>query len=257
MRILLFGKNGQVGWELQRTLAILGEVIAIDYPELDLTNPDDVRNRVSECKPQLIVNAAAYTNVDKAESETNLAFAVNATAPGILAEEAKRLGAVMVHYSTDYVFDGAQVSPYKEDDLPNPINAYRKSKLAGEQAIRSVDGDYLLLRTSWVYSLWRDSFVTKTLKWSRENQILRVVDDQIGSPTYSRMLAEVTAQMLAMSRGELLWLVERKGLYHLAGKGAATRYEWAQAILVKTRARMSKSQKRSCLLKHPIFQALL
>lgn len=231
MRILLLGKNGQAGWELQRTLALLGEVIAADYPEIDLAKADDTRSLVRECKPQVIVNAAAYTNVDKAESETDLAFAINATAPRILAEEAKRINALLVHYSTDYVFDGARSSPYTEEDPPNPLNAYAKSKLAGEQAIQSVDGAYLLLRTSWVYSLRRDSFVTKVLKWSREHQTLRIVDDQTGSPTCSRMLAEVTAQMLGMSRGNVSWLMERKGLYHLAGNGAATRHEWAQAIL--------------------------
>src|SRR5665647_3593146 len=149
--ILLLGKNGQVGWELQRTLAPLGQVIALDQPDLDLTKPEQIRAKVREIKPNLIVNTAAYTAVDRAEEEPELAMAINGIAPGILAEEAKALGATLVHYSTDYVFDGTKKEPYTEEDEPNPINVYGKTKLAGEQAIQAVDGNYLIFRTSWVY----------------------------------------------------------------------------------------------------------
>ncbi len=232
MRILLLGSNGQLGWELQRALAPLGEEITLDFPELDLAQVDATRQAVRQAKPQVIVNASAYTAVDQAESEQSLAYAINGRAPGVLAEEARTLGAALVHFSTDYVFDGSKGSLYVETDPPHPLNVYGASKLAGEREIVEAGGAYLILRTSWVYSLRRDSFVTKVLQWSRENTSLRVVADQIGSPTWARMLAEVTAQLLAVAGSNPLeWMDERKGLYHLAGSGAASRLEWAQAIL--------------------------
>jgi len=231
-RILLLGKWGQLGWELHRALCPLGEVIAKDFPEIDLVQGAEVRQLVRDVKPQLIVNATAYTAVDKAESEPELAMAINAEAPGVLAEEAARLNAVLIHYSTDYVFDGTKGQPYRENDTPNPLNMYGKSKLAGEKAIENVGGVYLILRTSWVYSLRRDSFVTKVLEWARKQSTLRIVTDQVSNPTWCRMLAEVTAQLLAMGGKNLIdWLRERRGLYHLAGAGYASRFEWAQAIL--------------------------
>lgn len=232
MRILLLGKNGQVGWELQRTLMPLGEVVSTDYPEIDLANSDSIRNLIRELRPQVIVNAAAYTDVDKAESEPELAFAVNGTAPGVLADEAHAIGAALIHYSSDYVFDGQKGGLYVETDMPNPINVYGKSKLSGEQAVQAVDGAYLILRTSWVYSLRQKSFVTQVLRWAREQKVMRVVTDQVASPTWCRMLAEVTAQILAKGDDDVTgWMQKRKGLYHLAGKGSASRYEWAQSIL--------------------------
>jgi dTDP-4-dehydrorhamnose reductase len=227
-RILLLGKNGQVGWELERTLAPLGAVTAVDLPEVDLADADGVRRLVREVRPEIIVNAAAYTAVDRAESEPERAMAVNGIAPGVLAEEAKALGACLVHFSTDYVFDGEKRQPYVETDTPNPLNVYGKTKLAGEETIRLVGGAYLILRTSWVYSLRGDSFVTKVLAWARERPELRIVEDQVGSPTWARMLAEVTGLVLA--RG-LEYVEERRGLYHLAGGGYASRLEWAKAIL--------------------------
>jgi len=227
-RILLLGKTGQVGWELERTLAPLGEVLALDLPEIDLADADGVRRLVRDTRPEIIVNAAAYTAVDRAETEPGLAMAVNGIAPGILAEEAKALRACLIHYSTDYVFDGEKGQPYIETDEPNPINVYGKTKLAGEQAIQAVGAPYLILRTSWVYSLRADSFVNKVLRWAREQETLRVVSDQVGSPTWARMLAEVTGLVLA--RG-VEYVEERKGLYHLAGGGYASRFEWAKAIL--------------------------
>ncbi len=232
MRILLLGKNGQLGWELQRTLAPLGEVIAVDYPEIDLAQEGAAQKAVRQARPQLIVNASAYTAVDQAESEEELAYAVNTRAPGELAKGATSLGAALIHYSTDYVFDGSKGSPYIESDTPNPLNVYGRSKLAGEQAIEHIGGAYLILRTSWVYSLRRDSFVTKVLQWSRKQPSLRIVDDQVSNPTWARMLAETTAQLIAKAGGDPSgWLGERRGLYHLAGNGYASRLEWAQAIL--------------------------
>ena len=231
-RILLIGKNGQLGWESQRTLATLGEVTAVDYPEIDLGKPEKLRDLIRSLAPQLIVNAAAYTNVDKAESEANLARAINATAPAVMAEEAKRLNAGFIHYSTDFVFDGKKGTPYVEMDTPNPLNVYGQTKLEGEGLVQGVGGAYLIFRTSWVYSLRQGGFVTKVLQWARQQETLRVVDDQIGCPTGTRTLAEATAQVIAQGRGEAVeYLSEIAGLYHLAGGGAATRFEWAKAIL--------------------------
>ena len=228
MKILLLGKIGQLGWELNRTLLPLGEVQVADYPEINLAEADGLRAFVHASAPDVIVNATAYTAVDRAEVERDLAFAINATGPGILAVEARKLGAVLVHYSTDYVFDGTKGVPYVETDLPHPLNIYGESKLAGEQAIQAVDGNHLIFRTAWVYSNRRDSFVGKVLQWARQNESLRIVDDQISNPTWARMLAEVTALILA--RG-VEYIEERKGLYHLAGDGYASRLEWAREIL--------------------------
>jgi len=232
MHILLIGKNGQVGWELVRTLAPLGNVRTIDFPEIDLANEDIIRKRVQEIRPQVIVNAAAYTAVDQAEIEPDLAMAVNGTAPGVLADEAKKLNAVLIHYSTDYVFSGNKGDVHTEDDIPDPINSYGRSKLVGDQNVQQVGGAYLIFRTSWVYSLRRGGFVQKVLGWSREKKTLQIVSDQVGSPTWSRMLAEITAQVLAKSGEDAnSWIKERKGLYHLGGEGAVSRLEWAKAIL--------------------------
>lgn len=231
-RILLLGKYGQLGWELHRTLCPLGEVIAKDFPEIDLTKGSELRQLVREVQPQVIVNATAYTAVDRAESEPERAMAINGEAPGILAEEALHLGAALIHYSTDYVFDGHKGQPYREEDAPNPLNMYGKSKLAGERAIESAGGAYMIFRTSWVYSLRRESFVTKVLEWARKQPTLRIVTDQVSNPTWCRMLAEASAQLLAMGGKDLInWLRERRGIYHLAGSGYASRFEWAQAIL--------------------------
>ena len=232
MQILLLGINGQLGWELRRALATLGQVTALDYPQIDLTRPEQARTVIKRIKPQVIINATAYTSVDGAESEAEVALAINRDAPGIIAEEAKALGAVFIHYSTDYVFDGMKSEPYVETDLPNPVNTYGQSKLAGEHEITQIGGIYLILRTSWLYSLRGETFVNKVLKWSRQYETLRIVEDQVGSPTWCRMLAEATAQVLAMGGVELVgWLADRRGLYHLAGDGYVCRYRWAQEIL--------------------------
>lgn len=231
-QILLLGNTGQLGWELHRTLLTLGEVTALDYPEIDMADPDDIRQTMRAAQPDIIINATAYTNVDKAETERSLAMAINGTGPGILAEEAKQRGAAMIHYSTDYVFDGTKGEPYTEDDEPNPLNVYGESKLEGERAVQAVGGAYLIFRTSWVYSLRRPCFVTKVLKWARENETLRIVDDQVSTPTWARTLAEATGQILAQGRGELVdYIREKRGLYHLTDSGFCSRYRWAEAIL--------------------------
>lgn len=231
-KILQIGTKGQLGWELLRTCAPLGEVVALDYPDVDLSNSTGLRELVRNVKPDIIINAAAYTNVDKAESEPELARAINATGPGVLAEEAKKIHAVLVHYSTDYVFDGTKGSPYVETDQPNPLNVYGQTKLEGEQAIAASGCVNLVLRTSWVYSMRQGGFVTKVLQWAREQEVMRVVDDQISSPTSARMLAEITALILAQGRNDVYgYLSEKGGLYHCAGSGSCSRYEWAKAIL--------------------------
>jgi len=232
MKILLLGNTGQVGWELNRTLLTLGELVALDYPQVDMADPKSIQNIVRDIKPQIIVNATAYTDVDKAEEQPELAEAINGVGPGILAEEACKLGAALIHYSTDYVFDGTKGEPYTAEDVPNPINQYGLSKLHGEQAVQAVARAYLLFRTSWVYSLGRPCFVTKVLEWARTREVLRIVDDQISSPTWARMLAETTAQVIAQGRGDSVgYLTEKAGLYHLAGAGATSRFEWAKTIL--------------------------
>jgi len=232
MKILLIGNTGQVGWELQRTLAPFGSVTAIDYPDINLVDMDNTRSWVWRVQPKVIVNAAAYTAVDKAESDYATAHAINATAPGVLAEEVKKLDAALIHYSTDFVFDGQKITPYVETDSANPLGVYGKTKLDGDIAVEQAGAASITLRTAWVYSTRRPSFVTKTIEWARKFPELRIVTDQVGSPTWCRMLAEVTALVIAMGGKHLVpWLAERRGIYNLAGDGGCSRYEWAQAIL--------------------------
>lgn len=229
MKMLLLGKNGQLGWELQRCLQPLGEVVAVDYPEIDLRAPDSLRSLIQELNPRILLNATAYTAVDRAETEPDLAMQINAIAPTIMAEVCLARDCILIHYSTDYVFDGMKGSPYTEEDTPHPLNQYGYSKWHGEQAIQEVGGLYLIFRTAWVYSLRGNSFVRKVLQWARQQETLRVVDDQISNPTWARMLAEITALLLA--RYSVDELAERKGLYHLAGDGYCSRYDWGKAIL--------------------------
>lgn len=232
MKILLFGKTGQVGWEAHRTLSPLGEVHAYGPDELDLAKLNELEKTIRDVKPGIIINASAYTAVDKAESEPELARAINAAAPGVMAEEARNLGIPIVHISTDYVFDGKKGGPYTEGDETNPLNVYGQTKLEGEQAIVQVGGAHVILRTSWVYSLRGDSFVTKILAWSRKQETLKVVSDQIGSPTWARMLAETISGMLAQGLPNLQnYFLERRGIYHLGGAGSVSRFNFAKAIL--------------------------
>jgi dTDP-4-dehydrorhamnose reductase len=231
-RILLLGKDGQLGRELQGSLLPLGQLVALGHGELDIACLEDLRATLRRLRPGLIVNAAAYTAVDRAEAEPEAAQAVNALAPPVLAEEAAALGAALVHYSTDFVFDGQATRPYTEDDPPCPLNAYGRSKLDGERAVRQVGGAFLVLRTSWVYGLGRESFVTKVLHWARGQRVLRVVEDQVGSPTWCRDLAEHTARILALGGHDVRGFIEeRAGVYHLAGRGAVSRFDWAREIL--------------------------
>jgi dTDP-4-dehydrorhamnose reductase len=197
LRILVTGKDGQVGWELQRSLAVLGEVIALDRRQLDLADPAQAAAVVRELKPQIIVNAAAYTAVDKAETEEPLARTINALAPGAMAAEAARLGALFVHYSTDYVFDGSATRPYAESDTVAPVSAYGRSKEEGERLIRDSGAHHLILRTAWVYGTRGKNFLLTMLRLARERDRLRVVADQIGSPTWSRLIAEATGALIA------------------------------------------------------------
>jgi dTDP-4-dehydrorhamnose reductase len=227
-RILLTGSNGQVGRELQHALKPLGKVLALDRSMLDLANPDAIRKTVRDFKPDLIVNAAAYTAVDRAESAQELAMAVNGIAPGVLAEEAKRSHAVLVHYSTDYVFDGSKPGAYIETDLPHPLNVYGATKLAGEQAIQASGAAHYILRTSWVYAAEGANFLNTMLRLGRERPELRIVDDQIGAPTWARAIAQMTAQML--SRQQSPADDSRYGLYHLTATGAVSWFGFAQAI---------------------------
>ncbi|OUL33702.1 dTDP-4-dehydrorhamnose reductase [Nostoc sp. 106C] len=237
MKILLTGVTGQLGWELQRTLMTIGEVIpvgrSVNNPNLqmDLTQLDTIRRTIREVRPDLIINPAAYTAVDKAEKEPELAMAINGIAPGAIAEEAKRLGAAVIHYSTDYVFDGNKNTAYTEQDQPNPQNIYGKTKLAGEQAIASVGVPHLILRTSWVYSLQGKNFLLTMLKLAQEREEIRVVDDQIGAPTWSRMIAEATAQILSQNPQNIYeLLVSKGGLYHLTASGQTSWYGFAKTI---------------------------
>lgn len=245
-KILLIGKLGQLGWELRRALAPLGSLVCVDYPEFDLARHDAVRERIRELAPAIIINAAAYTAVDKAESEPALCMQINGIAPGILAEEAKKIGALLVHYSTDYVFDGAKNSPYTEDDTPNPLSAYGRSKLAGEQAVQQVDGDYLLFRLCWLYGARGHNFMLTIMRLAREREKLRVVSDQVGCPTWSRLAAETTAlalqQVLAANQARSF-----KGLYHLCASGQTSWHAFAESIL-----NLMPNQDKKCRQVEPI-----
>jgi dTDP-4-dehydrorhamnose reductase len=229
-RLLLIGKIGQVGYELRRTLAPLAQVTAVDFPEIDLTNGDSIRKWVRDTKPAVIINAAAYTTVDKAESESELAMKINGIAPGILADEAKKLGALLVHYSTDYIFDGTKTNPYVETDAPNPLGSYGRSKLAGDQAVITAGGKHLIFRLCWVYGARGQNFMLTMTRLAREREKLRVVNDQIGCPTWSRMIAETTTlalrQALAASDP-----AAHTGVYHLASSGTTSWHGFAQAII--------------------------
>lgn len=232
MKILLFGKTGQLGWELQRTLAPLGDVLAYGPDEFDLANLQQIERIIKEDQPNVIVNAAAYTAVDRAEEEPDVATLLNAKAPAVMAEAARTLKAAFVHYSTDYVFDGSKGSSYTEEDAPNPLNVYGQSKLDGETAIRQVGGAHIILRTSWVYSVGSGGFVSKLLSWARKQEKMRIVTDQIGSPTWARMLAEVSTATVARSLSDPWeYFSERAGVYHLGGAGSVSRFDFTCEVL--------------------------
>jgi dTDP-4-dehydrorhamnose reductase len=235
MKILLIGGEGQIGWELKRTLAPLGAVHAPLRSDLDLESADSIIRVVRGTHAQLIVNAAAYTAVDRAETDVDTATKVNGDAVGILAEEAKRAGAVLIHYSTDYVFGGNKGGPYTETDEPDPINVYGHTKLLGEKRIREVNPQHLIFRTSWVYGAHGRNFLLTIRKLASARPVLKVVNDQTGCPTWCRLIAEATAQVVAKSATaqgpDPAWFQEHGGLYHLASQGSTTWYEFARAIV--------------------------
>ncbi len=237
MKILLLGKNGQVGWELQRSLAPLGELVALDFDSpgalsADFSKPESLAATVRAVAPDVIVNAAAHTAVDKAESEHELARAINATAPGILAREAAASGAWLVHYSTDYVFDGSGNTPRNEDAPTGPLNVYGQTKLEGEQAIRASGCRHLLLRTSWVYGARGGNFARTMLKLAQERQALKVIDDQIGAPTGADLLADLTAHMLRAARSD----ASLSGTYHAVAGGETSWHGYASHVIAFARA---------------------
>ena len=231
-RILLTGANGQVGWELRRTLSSLGEVVALDSQAMNLADAVVVRQKVREIAPAIIVNPAAYTAVDKAETEVELARAVNAIAPGLLAEEAGTLDALLVHYSTDYVFNGSGTTPWREDDACDPLNVYGATKLAGERAIQASGCRHLIFRTSWVYGARGSNFLLTMRRLMRERPELKIVADQIGAPTWCRDLAEATAQILSQLVSPLrgLRMDEPWGIYHMTNSGETSWHGFAEAI---------------------------
>ena len=231
MNILLLGKSGQVGWELQRSLSVLGQVTALDFDSQahcgDFANPEGVRDTVRQLRPQVIVNAAAHTAVDKAESEPEFARLLNATTPGVLAEEAARLGAWLVHYSTDYVFDGSGTRPWVETDTPAPLSVYGATKLEGEQRIQQSGCQHLILRTSWVYAARGGNFAKTMLRLGQERERLTVIDDQWGAPTGADLLADVTAHAIR----HLQHRPQDGGLYHCVAAGETTWHSYAKFVL--------------------------
>jgi dTDP-4-dehydrorhamnose reductase len=234
--VLLVGRTGQIGWELERALPPLGAIVALGRAELDLSNADAIRTRIRATAPCLIVNAAAYTAVDRAEQEPDLALSVNGAAPGVMAEEAERLGVPLVHYSTDYVFDGRSGRPYVEDDPPAPLNAYGRSKLAGERAILAACSRHFIFRTSWVYAERGANFLRTIRRLAAERSELRVVDDQIGGPTWARAVAEATTLALGAIRSGAVALPKASGIYHLSAAGSTTWCGFAKRIVERDAA---------------------
>lgn len=232
-RILVTGKTGQVGYELGKTLATLGEVVAPERTEMDLSDAESVRRMIRAAQPRWIVNAAAYTAVDKAESESDLAYAINAEAVRVIGEEAQRISAGVIHFSTDYVFDGTGSAPYAETDMTLPVSVYGASKLAGERALAESGAPHMIFRTSWVYGTHGKNFLRTILKLAREREVLRVVGDQHGAPTWSRDLAKMAAQVIAQCEASAKErslsdvLAEMGGIYHAAGRGETTWYGFA------------------------------
>jgi dTDP-4-dehydrorhamnose reductase len=232
LRILLTGINGQLGWELQRELACLGEIISFNGQNLNLANGSNIKDTICQIHPQIIINAAAFTNVELAESHPDLAYEINAEAISNIIEASDSLGCAIIHFSTDYVFDGLKQKGYTEQDTPRPLNIYGKSKLAGENFLLRSSIPFWVFRTSWLYSLRRDNFVLKVLSWAHSQEKVSIVGDQFGSPTWARLLAEITAQSIAMGRNDPInWIDQTKGIYHVAGDGNCSKYEFAKQII--------------------------
>ena len=234
MKILLTGKTGQIGEELNNIIGDLGNLITVDKEQLDLSKPNSIEPVILDIKPDIIINPAAYTAVDKAEEEPDLAMTVNAIAPGLLAKAARKVGAGLIHYSTDYVFDGCSEIPYKEEDPPNPLNVYGKTKLAGEKALAEVGVPFLIIRTGWVYSLHGKNFLRTIKKLAEEKDIIQVVDDQIGAPTWARSVALKTHQILKQCLNKK-WLETKdpslSGIFHLTCQGNTSWHGFAREVL--------------------------
>lgn len=243
MKILLFGRNGQLGWELNRSLQPLGEIVVLDIEEVDFSEPESLRQIVQDESPDVICNAVAYTAVDKAEEDEELALKINGVAPGVLAEEALKLGALLIHYSTDYVFDGTKTSPYVETDEPNPINAYGRTKLAGELAVQSSGCDYLILRTSWVYASRANNFMLTMLKLAQEREELSIVSDQIGAPTTARLIADTTILCVQQVMKERIAGIFSSDLYHLTASGHTSWHGFTKEIVNLANNRLNMSLK--------------
>jgi dTDP-4-dehydrorhamnose reductase len=250
-KILITGCNGQVGFELKRSLSSIGEVIALDRSGFDLSNPDSIRENIRRIQPSIIFNPAAYTAVDKAESDANMAQAVNAFALGIIGEEARKISALVIHYSTDYVFDGTQIAPYTETDSVNPLGVYGRTKLEGEIALTESGAKHLILRTSWVYGAHGKNFIKTILRLAASREELRIVADQFGAPTGAALLADASAHIAARflrDRGENFPF----GLYHLAAAGETSWHGFAQYIVAQATAAGLKLQASpDCILPIP------
>ena len=241
-RILIVGSTGQLGRELRRSFAGIGSVLAVDRAQCDLADPESIRAQVRSAAPDIVLNAGAYTAVDRAESERELAYAINATAPGILAEEASRRGALLVHYSTDYVFDGSKHEPWTEDDAPNPLNVYGASKLAGEQAVAAAGGRFLVFRTSWVYGPHGKNFLFTMLRLGSERERLSIVDDQFGAPTTSIELAHATCAIVeGVVAGRFGAEPDWAGLYHMTCAGSTSWFGFAQAIFQRAAGQLVRT----------------
>ena len=234
MKILLTGKTGQIGEELNNIIGDLGNLITVDKEQLDLSKPNSIEPVILDIKPDIIINPAAYTAVDKAEEEPDLAMTVNALAPGLLAKAARKVGAGLIHYSTDYVFDGCSEIPYREEDLPNPLNVYGKTKLAGEEAIAEVGIPFLIIRTSWVYSLHGKNFLRTIKNLAEEKDTIQVIDDQIGAPTWARSIALKTHQILKQCLNKK-WLEKKEsnlsGIFHMTSQGETSWHGFAREVL--------------------------
>ncbi|WP_194711689.1 dTDP-4-dehydrorhamnose reductase [Noviherbaspirillum soli] len=249
MKILITGKTGQVGYELERSLQSLGTVASVDRKQMDLSDLSRIRQVIRDIKPDLIVNPAAYTAVDKAEEEPDVAMRINGEAVGVMAEEAKLLNAKFIHYSTDYVFDGTKIGSYVEEDIPNPINIYGKTKLAGERALQDSGVPHLIFRTSWVYGTRGKNFLLTMLRLGKEKKELRIVSDQIGGPTWCRTISDTTANVLVhayASKTPEEWWEKNSGIYHLAAQGQTSWAGFADAIF-------SRMNSETSPIVHPIF----
>lgn len=236
MKLLLLGKGGQVGWELQRSLAPLGEVVALDFDSTDFhadfSQPEQLAETVLKVRPDVVVNAAAHTAVDKAESEPVFARTLNATSPGVVAQAAQEIGALMVHYSTDYVFDGSGTQPWQEDDATGPLSVYGRTKLEGEQLVAQHCARHLIFRTSWVYAARGGNFAKTMLRLAKERERLTVIDDQVGAPTGAELLADVTAHAVCATLAD----PDKAGLYHLVAGGETTWHGYARFVLAQALA---------------------